>query len=92
VSYSLSGKYLAISENMITKVSFSAARRQHLREYFDKILDAAASQSGVNHKMAAVMEDVFVKVENVGGDIGKHKKKRKKPTYIERQYTKHCIS
>jgi hypothetical protein len=25
------------------------------------------------------MEDVFVKVEKVGGDIGKHKKKRKNP-------------
>jgi hypothetical protein len=42
-------------------------------------LDAAASQSGVHHKMAAIMEDAFVKVEKVGGDIGKHKKKRKNP-------------
>ena len=64
-----------------TKVSFSTAGGQHLRECFDEILDAAASQS-VRPKMAAIMEDVFVKVdsvEKVGGDIGKHKKKRKNP-------------
>jgi hypothetical protein len=80
VSYSLSGNYLAISDSEnTTKVSFSAARRQHLRECFDEILDAAASQSGVHHKMAAAMEDVFVEIEKVGGNIGKHKKKRKNP-------------
>ena len=61
------------------KVSFSPARRRYLKECFEEIIDVAASQSGVHHKMAAILEDVLVKVEKVGGDIGKHKKKRKNP-------------
>ena len=53
-------------------------RRQCIRECFKEIFEVA-SQPGVHHKMAAIMEDIFAKVEKVDGDIGKHKKKRKNP-------------
>ena len=32
-----------------------------------------------DHKMVAIMEDIFAKVEKVDGDIRKHKKKQKNP-------------
>jgi hypothetical protein len=31
---------------------------------------------GVNAKMAKVLEKAFVKIESIGGDIGKHKRRR----------------
>jgi hypothetical protein len=74
VSCSLFGKYLAMSEN-ITKVSFSAARRQHLRECLDDIL--MLPQVSLFTPKWQIMEDVFVKVEKVGGDIRNIKRSEK---------------
>ena len=70
VSYSLSSSGKLVENT--TKVSISAARRQHIMECFDEILDVAASQTGVHHKMAAIIEEIFVEVEKLSKDIGKH--------------------
>ena len=70
VSYSLSSSGKLVENT--TKVSLSAARRQHIMECFDEILDVAASQTGVHHKMAAIIEEIFVEIEKFGRDNGKH--------------------
>ena len=62
---------VSLKTNPTRKVSFSAARRQYLRECFEEIIDVAASQPDVHHKRAAIL----VKFKKVGGDIGKNKKK-----------------
>ena len=70
VSYSLSSSGKLVENT--TKVSISAARRQHIMECFDEILDVAASPTGVHHIMAAIIEEIFVEVEKLSKDIGKH--------------------
>ena len=43
------------------------------------MLATAASKTGIHPKMGSVLDDVFRKVEKVGGDIGEHKRRRKNP-------------
>ena len=58
------------------------ARREYIRECFEEILEVT-SQPGVHNKMAAIVEDIFAKVEKVtvDGDIGKHKKRKNPRTW-----------
>jgi hypothetical protein len=43
------------------------------------MLAAAGASAGVHPKMSSILNNVFEKVEKVGGDIGKHKRRRKNP-------------
>jgi len=61
------------------QVHFSPSKILHLKRCFDDILDAAASPTGIHPKMGSVFDNVFRKVEEVGGDIGKDKRRRRNP-------------
>ncbi|KDR65420.1 hypothetical protein GALMADRAFT_260202 [Galerina marginata CBS 339.88] len=43
------------------------------------MLETAGSSGGMHPKMGSILDEVFQKVEKVGGDIGKHKRRRKNP-------------
>lgn len=42
-------------------------------------MDLLDSPQGVHPKLATVLESAFVKVEKIGGDIGKDKRRRTNP-------------
>jgi hypothetical protein len=43
------------------------------------MMDVIENPRGIHPKMAAVLESTFGKVERIGGDIGKDKRRRKNP-------------
>ena len=72
---------LCILTEILTQlqIHFSPGKILHLKRCFDDIIDAAGSPTGIHPKMGSVFENVFRKVEEVGEDIGKDKRRRKNP-------------
>ncbi|KAF8991914.1 hypothetical protein BDZ89DRAFT_973614, partial [Hymenopellis radicata] len=58
------------------QVFFSAAQIEHLKRCFDDMIGITSSSSGVHPSMAKVLLGVFNRVEDIGGDIGREKRRR----------------
>ncbi|KAJ7466400.1 hypothetical protein FB451DRAFT_945412, partial [Mycena latifolia] len=58
------------------QVHFSEARRVNLKRCFDDIMNLMEDPRGVHPKMAKVLEKACGKMEQVGGDIGRDKRRR----------------
>ena len=61
------------------QIHYSPGKSLHLKRCFDDILDSTVSPTGIHPKMGSVFDNVFRNVEEVGGDIGKDKRRRKNP-------------
>jgi hypothetical protein len=48
----------------------------NLKRYFADIISVAEAPAGVHPKMANVLENIFGPLREVGGDIGKQKRRR----------------
>ncbi|KAJ7575318.1 hypothetical protein C8J56DRAFT_801751, partial [Mycena floridula] len=57
----------------------SEAQILNFKRCFDDMMETVAAPSGVHPKMAKVLEKVFRPLEKVGGDIGRHKRRRTMP-------------
>jgi hypothetical protein len=60
---------------VILQVHYSEARQIHVTACFSDLMAAVKRPGGLHPKMAAIVESVFSHIENVGGDIGRHKQK-----------------
>ncbi|KAJ6557686.1 hypothetical protein B0H19DRAFT_946871, partial [Mycena capillaripes] len=58
------------------QVYFSEARQINLKRCFASMMSVIEAPGGVHPKMAKILESVFDKVEEVGGDIAAHKRRR----------------
>ncbi|KAF7344983.1 SWIM-type domain-containing protein [Mycena venus] len=61
------------------RVKFSEGRVIHLKRCWEDMMGVINNPRGVHPKMAAVLEGAFAKIENIGGDIGRDKRRRKNP-------------
>ncbi|KDR83833.1 hypothetical protein GALMADRAFT_110768 [Galerina marginata CBS 339.88] len=61
------------------RVYFTKARCEHLKRCFEDMLIESSHGTGVHPKMGSILDNVFKQVERVGGDIGKHKRRRHNP-------------
>ncbi|KAJ7801578.1 hypothetical protein B0H14DRAFT_2386233, partial [Mycena olivaceomarginata] len=61
------------------QIFFSEARLIHVKRCFDEIFDAMHNPRGVHPSMGKIFEGVAGKIETVGGDIGKNKRRRTNP-------------
>ncbi|KAF7372301.1 SWIM-type domain-containing protein [Mycena venus] len=61
------------------RVKFSEGRVIHLKRCWENMMGVINNPRGVHPKMAAVLEGAFAKIENIGGDIGRDKRRRKNP-------------
>ncbi|KAL0945116.1 hypothetical protein HGRIS_001434 [Hohenbuehelia grisea] len=59
------------------RVFYSEARRLHLKRCFEEMIETAARPGGVHPKMAKALNRVFDGLDSVGGDISRHKRRRK---------------
>ncbi|KAJ7474946.1 hypothetical protein FB451DRAFT_1465249 [Mycena latifolia] len=60
-------------------VQFSDARKIHLKRCWEDMMGVLDNPRGVHPKMAAILEGAFGKIERIGGDIGKDKRRRTNP-------------
>ncbi|KAF8888894.1 hypothetical protein BDZ89DRAFT_955967 [Hymenopellis radicata] len=58
------------------QIFFSDAEILHYKRCFEDMLGVAQSKTGVHPKMGKILRDIFGRVEDVGGDIGREKRRR----------------
>jgi hypothetical protein len=58
------------------QIFYSEEEKNDLKRCFSDMMAVVEGQGGVHPKMAGILNKVFTSVKKVGGDIGKHKRRR----------------
>jgi hypothetical protein len=59
-----------------TKVHYSEACHIFIKTCFSDLMVVVEKPGGLHPKMAAIIDSIFSRIENVGGNIGWHKRRR----------------
>jgi hypothetical protein len=58
------------------KIFYSKTQLSHYKRRFEELLEVAGASGGVHQKMAQRLNTVFDRVDSIGSDIGKYKRRR----------------